>query len=65
MSNSRHSSPWANAALVTTFGPAEYGPEPFAGVDFQESLERRFFEAGGGDYTAPAQRADGISTRPY
>ena len=58
MSNSRHSSPWANAALVTTFGPKEYGPGPFAGVDFQETLERRFFEAGGGDYTAPAQCAD-------
>jgi uncharacterized FAD-dependent dehydrogenase len=57
MSNSRHSSPWANAALVTTFGPREYGPGPFAGVDFQERLERRFFEAGGGDYTAPAQSA--------
>ena len=58
MSNSRHSSPWANAALVTTFGPEEYGPGPFAGVDFQETLERRFFAAGGGDYTAPAQGAD-------
>jgi uncharacterized FAD-dependent dehydrogenase len=58
MSNSRHSSPWANAALVTTFGPQEYGPGPFAGVNFQEDLERRFFEAGGSDYTAPAQRAN-------
>jgi hypothetical protein len=58
MSNSRHSSPWANAALVTTFGPEEYGPGSFAGVDFQETLERRFFEAGGGDYTAPAQQVD-------
>ena len=58
MSNSSHSSPWANAALVTTFGPAEYGPGPFAGVAFQEELERRFFEAGGADYTAPAQGAD-------
>lgn len=58
MSNSTHSSRWANAALVTTFGPNEYGPGPFAGVTFQEELERRFFEAGGGDYTAPAQAAD-------
>lgn len=58
MSNSTHSSHWANAALVTTFGPAEYGPGPFAGVAFQEALERRFFEAGGADYTAPAQGAD-------
>ena len=58
MSNARHSSPWASAALVTTFGPTEYGPGAFAGVDFQETLERRFFEAGGRDYTAPAQCAD-------
>lgn len=58
MSNSMHSFPWANAALVTTFGPEEFGAGPFAGVEFQEALERRFFEAGGGDYTAPAQRAD-------
>ncbi|ANM31435.1 hypothetical protein ABI59_20440 [Acidobacteria bacterium Mor1] len=58
MSNSRHSSPWANAALVTTFGPAEFGDGPFDGVAFQEELERRFFEAGGADYTAPGQRAD-------
>jgi uncharacterized FAD-dependent dehydrogenase len=58
MSNSTHSSRWANAALVTTFGPAEYGPGPFAGVEFQEMLERRFFDAGGADYTAPAQAAD-------
>ena len=58
MSNSRHSSPWASAALVTTFGPDAYGAGPFAGEDFQETLERRFFEAGGGDYTAPAQCAD-------
>ena len=58
MSNATHSSPWANAALVTTFGPTEFGRGPFAGVDFQETLERRFFEAGGRDYTAPAQCAD-------
>jgi len=57
MSNSRHSSPWANAALVTTLGPAEYGPGVFAGLHFQEQMEQRFFEEGGGDYTAPAQRA--------
>ena len=58
MSNSMHSSPFANAALVTTFGPAEFGPGPFAGVEFQEGLEAGFFAAGGGDYTAPAQTAE-------
>jgi hypothetical protein len=58
MSNSLHSSRWANAALVTTFGPEDFGPGPFAGVEFQQQLESRFFDAGGGDYTAPAQQAD-------
>lgn len=57
MSNSMHSSPFANAAIVTTFGPAEFGPGAFAGVEFQEKLEQAFFAAGGGDYTAPAQSA--------
>ena len=57
MSNSRHSSPYANAALVTTVGPDETGPGVFAGLDWREHLERVFFEAGGGDFAAPAQRA--------
>ncbi len=60
MSNSRHSSPWANAALVTTLLPAEFaafGEGPFAGVALQRRFERAFFEAGGSDYSAPAQRA--------
>jgi uncharacterized FAD-dependent dehydrogenase len=58
MSNARHSSPFANAAMVTTLGPREFGTGPFDGVRYQERLERTFFEAGGGDYTAPVQRAD-------
>jgi uncharacterized FAD-dependent dehydrogenase len=57
MSNSKHSSPWANAAIVTTLGPREFGSGAFAGVALQEELERAFFVAGGRDYTAPAQRA--------
>jgi uncharacterized FAD-dependent dehydrogenase len=57
MSNSRHSSAWASAALVTTFGPEHFGAGAFDGVRFQRELEARFFEAGGGDYTAPAQSA--------
>jgi len=56
MSNSRHSSPYANSGLVATLGPREYGEGVFAGVAFQEALEARFFEAGGADYSAPAQR---------
>ncbi|MCP4037528.1 MAG: FAD-dependent oxidoreductase [bacterium] len=56
MSNSRHSSPYANAAIVTPIGPAQFGPGVFAGVDFQRKLEAAFFEHGGSDYHAPAQR---------
>jgi len=58
MSNSKHSSPFANAAIVTTLTPATFGDGPFAGVAYRDRVERAFFEAGGGDYTAPAQRAD-------
>jgi uncharacterized FAD-dependent dehydrogenase len=57
MSNSRHSSGWANAALVVTLGPRELGEGRWAGVACQESLERAAFLAGGGDYGAPAQHA--------
>ncbi|MEM8885020.1 MAG: FAD-dependent oxidoreductase [Planctomycetota bacterium] len=56
MSNARHSSGFANAALVTTFGPKEFGDGAFAGVAFQRRFEEAFFQAGGSDYTAPAQR---------
>ncbi len=56
MSNSRHSSPFANAGIVVTLGPRDYGDGAFAGVAFQEKLEAAFFVAGGGDYRVPAQR---------
>jgi hypothetical protein len=56
MSNSRHSSPWANSGLVVTLGPREFGAGAFAGIEFQEAIEAEFFEAGGGDYSVPAQR---------
>lgn len=56
MSNSTHASPWANAAVVTTYTEADFGPGPFAAVEFRKRLEARFFEAGGSDFSAPAQR---------
>lgn len=55
MSNSTHSSRFANSGVVATFGPSDFGEGAFAGVDFQRELEVRFFEAGGSDYTSPAQ----------
>src|SRR5262249_9246611 len=54
MSNSRHSSPYAHARLVVTVDPG--AGAPFAGVALQEELERRFYDAGGGGFRAPAQR---------
>lgn len=55
MSNSKHSSAFANSGLVVTLGPREFGDGVFAGVEFQEALEARFFSAGGSDYTVPTQ----------
>jgi uncharacterized protein len=56
MSGYRRNSPHANSALVVTVGPGDFeGSAPLAGVEFQRVLERRAFQAGGGDYRAPAQ----------
>ncbi|MFT7485999.1 MAG: putative FAD-dependent dehydrogenase [Candidatus Paceibacteria bacterium] len=56
MSNSTHGSPWANSAIVTTYTEQHFGPGPFAALEFRKRLEANFFEAGGGDFSAPAQR---------
>ncbi len=56
MSNSRHSSPFANSGLVVTLGPREWGGDVFGGWRVQEALESAFFTAAGGDYRLPAQR---------
>lgn len=63
MSNAAHSSGRANAAIVTTFGPREFGDGALDGVRFQRGLEKSFFEAGGSDYTAPAQTATDFLAR--
>ncbi|MFT7670299.1 MAG: putative FAD-dependent dehydrogenase [Planctomycetota bacterium] len=55
MSNSTHASPWANSAIVTTYDESHFGAGPFAAVEFRKRLEEAFFEAGGSDFTAPAQ----------
>lgn len=55
MSYAARDSGTANSAVVVTVGPADWGHSPLGGVDFQEMLERRAFQMGGGDYRAPAQ----------
>jgi uncharacterized FAD-dependent dehydrogenase len=58
MSNSLRDGSQCNAAIVVTVGPDDFqGGDPLKGVHFQETLERRAFALGGGDYWAPAQHA--------
>ncbi|MCM1577441.1 MAG: hypothetical protein NC078_01415 [Ruminococcus sp.] len=43
----------ANAAVVAAVSPEDFGKRPLDGVDFAAGIERRAFEAAGGDYSAP------------
>jgi len=59
MSLSRRDSPHANAAMVVSVGPEDYGEQslgPLAGIEFQRAIERAAYVAGGGAFCAPAQR---------
>ncbi|NJD04004.1 MAG: hypothetical protein FIA99_15725 [Ruminiclostridium sp.] len=47
----------ANSAFVVSVGPDDFGgSHPLAGVEFQRTWERKAFEAGGKDNSAPVQR---------
>ena len=50
----------ANAALVVSVSPEDFGADALAGVDFQRKLEQAAFAAGGGAYKAPAQTVGGF-----
>jgi uncharacterized FAD-dependent dehydrogenase len=56
----------ANSGLVVDVSPElDYPGHPLAGIDFQRHWESKAFEAGGGDYRAPAQRVgDFLAGRP-
>ena len=56
MSNSARSGRFANTAIVTTLGP-ELFASPQEAYAFLDLLEKKAFEAGGGDYGCPAQKA--------
>ncbi len=45
----------ANAAVVVSVSPADFGNHPLDGISFQQALEERAFLLGGGGYAAPAQ----------
>ena len=56
MSAYQRNAPYANSALVVNVKIEDFAsPHPLAGVDFQRSLEKQAFVAGGGGYKAPAQ----------
>lgn len=49
---------YSNSALVVGVHPERMGwTTPMEAVSFQRALEQRAYEAGGGDFVAPAQRA--------
>lgn len=57
MSNFAREGKNANSALLVDVRPEDLpGDDPLEGLRFQQKWERLAFEAGGGDYRAPAQR---------
>lgn len=56
----------ANAALLVSVGPADFGgDDPLAGVRFQRAWEEAAFQMGGGGWKAPAQLVgDFLKKRP-
>jgi len=66
MSYSKRQAWWANSAVIAEVLPADYdGPDPLGGVRYQDAIERKAFEVGGGDFRAPAQRVvDFLANRP-
>ncbi len=60
MSLSRRDSPYANSGIVASISPSQWqaaGYHPIlGGIELQRALERAAFEAGGGEFRAPAAR---------
>lgn len=57
---------WANSAVIVEVAPDHFGAaDPMAGFRWQDEIERRAFDMGGGTYAAPAQRVrDLLGGRP-
>lgn len=52
----------ANSAIIVQVNPSDFGPDPLAGVLFQEKIENAAFRLGGGNYCAPAMRVGDFLT---
>lgn len=55
MSNYHRDSGIANSALLVTVGPADFGTDALAGIEFQSKYEALAFACAGSNYHAPVQ----------
>jgi len=62
MSLSNRSSSFSNSAIVVTVAKNDIPGSPASGIQFQRDIEKAAFEAGGGDYIAPAQTVKSFLT---
>lgn len=46
----------SNSAVVVQVDSRDFGTDPLSGLRFQEDIERAAYFAGGGDFTAPAEK---------
>ena len=57
MSNHARNGKNANAALLVGVSPKDFASShPLSGIEFQETIEKAAFNAGGNNYSAPCQR---------
>ncbi|MBK6346985.1 MAG: NAD(P)/FAD-dependent oxidoreductase [Bacteroidales bacterium] len=60
MSNSKRNSPFANSGIAVAIEPSDWKEfetsGPFAALNFQQSIERKAWDAAGSSLKAPAQR---------
>jgi hypothetical protein len=66
MSNYARNNPNANSALLVGITPQDFdSTDPLAGIEFQRKWEKRAFETGGNNYSAPVQLVgDFLACRP-
>ena len=64
-SRAGRNSPYANSGLVITLTPDQFDNDPLTGIAYQQQLEQRCFQAAGGQYQLPVQRAcDFLEMKP-
>ncbi len=65
MSYAKRDSRFSNSAVIVKVNPDDTGEDLLSGIVFQEKLEARAYEAGGGRFAAPAQRAISFINRRF